>query len=52
MNVDLIQTIVAVVLGIYEVFARLIPSVNDWSILGNIIRFLKVISDWLNNLKK
>ena len=52
MNVDLIQTIVAITLGIYEVIARVIPSVKDWSILGNIISLLKVVSDWLNNMKK
>ena len=52
MDVDLIKTIVAIALGVYEVVARVIPSVNDWSVLGNIIKFLRVISDWLNNLKK
>lgn len=53
MDVDIIKTIVLAVIGIYEVIARLIPTVADWSVLGNIIRFLKVVSDYLNNkLKK
>jgi len=52
MDIDIIKTIVLAIIGIYEVIARLIPSVADWSILGNIIRFLKVISDYLNNLVK
>lgn len=52
MDVELIKTIVAISLGVYEVIARVIPSVNDWSVLGNIIKFLRVISDYLNNLKK
>lgn len=51
MDVAIIQTIVLAIIGIYEVIARLIPTVADWSILGNIIRFLKMISDYLNNVK-
>lgn len=52
METNLILIIIAVVTGVYEVLARVIPSVADWSLLGNIIKFLKVVSDWLNNLKK
>lgn len=52
MDVDIIKTIVLAVIGIYEVIARLIPTVADWSVLGNIIRFLKVVSDYLNNMLK
>ena len=33
MDVDVIKTVVAIVLGVYEVVARVIPSVNDWSVL-------------------
>lgn len=52
MDVDVIKTVVLAVIGVYEVIARLIPSVNDWTVLGNAIKFLRVVSDWLNNLKK
>lgn len=51
MDIAIIKTIVLAIIGIYEVIARLIPTVADWSILGNIIRFLKMISDYLNNVK-
>lgn len=49
MNLHLIETIVLIILGVYEVLLRVIPTVNDWTILGNIIKFLKIVSDWLNN---
>ena len=52
MDVDVIKTVVLAVIGVYEVIARLVPSVNDWTVLGNAIKFLRVVSDWLNNLKK
>lgn len=46
------QIIVAVIIGVYEVIARIIPTVNDWTVLGKIILFLRWLSDNLNNLKK
>lgn len=46
------QTIVAIIIGIYEVIARIIPTVGDISILGKIIALLKWFSDNLNNFKK
>jgi hypothetical protein len=46
------QIIVALVIGIYEVVARLIPTVSDITILGKIIALLKWISDSVNNTKK
>ena len=46
------QIIVAVIIGIYEVIARVIPTVADWTILGKIIALLRWLSDNLNNLKK
>lgn len=42
------HTAVLAVLGIYEVLARLIPTVENWSILHKIITFLKLVSDTLN----
>lgn len=41
-----------VVLGIYEVIIRLIPTVSSWSVLGLIIKILKVLSDYLDVKKK
>jgi len=46
------QAIVGIVIGVYEVIARLIPTVGDITIIGKIIAFLKWISDNLNNIKK
>ena len=46
------HTLVAIIIGIYEVIARIIPTVGDISILGKIIALLKWISDNLNNFKK
>jgi len=44
--------IIGFILGLYELLSRVIPTINDWTILGNIIKFLKWISDYLNNKKK
>jgi len=52
MDVPIIQTVILIVIGVYEVVSRIVPTVGDWTIGGNIIRFLKVISDFLNNTKK
>lgn len=52
MDWPIIKTILLVTIGVYEVIARFIPSVADWTVLGNIFKFLKWISDYLNNLKK
>jgi hypothetical protein len=46
------HVVVAIVVGVYELIARLIPTVSDITILGKIIGFLKWMSDNLNNLKK
>jgi len=46
------HAVVAIIIGVYEVIARIIPTVGDISILGKIIMFLKWISDNLNNFKK
>jgi hypothetical protein len=41
----------AVILGIYEVLVRLLPTVSNWSLLALIIKILKAISDAANNKK-
>lgn len=45
---ETILLVLSIVLGIYEVLTRAIPSVKDYTILGNIFRVLKAISDGLN----
>lgn len=52
MNLELIEKIVIITLGVYEVLTRVIPTIRDWTILGNIIKFLRIVSDWLNNTDK
>jgi len=54
----MLQTIIAsaplyigIVLGIYEVIARAIPTVKDWTLVGNIVKVLQSISDFLNAKK-
>jgi len=46
------HAVIAIIVGIYEVIVRLIPTVGDITIIGKIIAFLKWISDNLNNRKK
>ncbi len=44
--------IVGIVLGLYEVIARIIPTVANWSWLAKIIDIIKWVSDFLNNRKE
>ncbi len=44
-NLDLI---IAVAIGIYEVLSRIVPTSKTWSIIGNVLIFLKKISDVLD----
>lgn len=44
--------LVAIVVGLYELFSRLIPSYKNWSLIGKIIDIIKFISDKLNKKKK
>lgn len=46
------REIVALILGIYEVVARVYPTTKDVSIIGKLIAILKYISDYLNVQKK
>jgi len=46
------HTLVLIIAGIYEVLARLIPTIKDISILGKIIEILLWISNFLNVKKK
>jgi len=49
---DNLGIIIALVLGIYEVIARLVPTVTNWSVLNFIIRLFSWISESLNVKKK
>jgi len=44
-------TIVAIILGIYEVIIRFVPTVTSWSILKLVIDFLGWISEHLDRKK-
>ena len=45
-------TIVLIVLGVYEVLARTIPSVNNWAGTAIILKVLTFFSEFLNRKKK
>ena len=54
----MLQTIISnaplylsIVLGIYEVIVRAIPTAKDWTVVGNIVKVLQSISDFLNAKK-
>lgn len=51
MTTSTIVTVIALASGIYEVVCRVIPTVKDVSILGNIFSFLQLVSDFLNRKK-
>jgi hypothetical protein len=51
----MLQTIIAnaplylgIILGIWEVVSRAIPTSKDWTVVGNIVKVLQSISDFLN----
>jgi len=46
------RLIIAIIIGVYEVLARLIPTVGTWSVLSWIIRLLQWISDGLDRKRK
>lgn len=46
------HAIIAIIIGVYEVVSRVIPTVGDISLLGKVIALLKWISDNMNNFKK
>lgn len=47
-----IVLICGLIVGIYEVIVRLIPTVKDYTFIGMIIKVLRVISDNLQLKKK
>ena len=46
------KIILPIILGIYEVISRLIPTVNDWSPLSWIIRLINMLNEFLNRKKR
>lgn len=46
------QLAIALLAGLYEVIARLIPTIGNYSWIAKIIDILKWISDFLNRRKK
>lgn len=46
------KIVISIILGIYEVLVRFIPTVGTWSILSWIIKLLQWLSDMLDNRKK
>ena len=46
------HTIVAGIIGIYEVIIRIVPTAQSWSLVSTIIEALKWLSDHLDNTTK
>ena len=53
------HTLVALIVAVYEVIVRFIPTVGNYSLIGKLVLILKFIvdniasfSDYLNNKKK
>ena len=44
--------IIPIILGIYDVLARIIPTVNDWSWLSWIVKFLNFLNEFFNRKKR
>jgi len=42
----------AILVGIYEIAVRVIPTVKDYTILGKVIKALKWLHQFLNNQKR
>lgn len=49
---ETIILVCSIIVGVYEVIIRLIPTVKDYTFIGMIIKVLKVISDNLQLKKK
>lgn len=52
MNLDHIGIIIAIIVGVYEVVVRSIPTVGNYSLLNTIIEILKKVSEFFNKKKK
>jgi hypothetical protein len=45
-----ITPFIPIALALYEALSRFLPTSKDWTIVGNALSVLKVVSDTLNNL--
>ena len=52
MENNVLLVIVTVAAGVWEVLARAVPTVNNWSGTAVVLRILTFLSDLLNNKKK
>ena len=49
---ETIEIVLAILIGTWEVVARVVPTVNNWSGTAVVLKILTFISDLLNNKKK
>lgn len=47
-----LSIVLAIVIGTWEVVARVVPTVNNWSGTALVLKILTFLSDLLNNEKK
>lgn len=52
METNVLTMIVAIALGVWEVIARVVPTVKNWSGTALILKVLTFLSDLLNRQKK
>jgi hypothetical protein len=48
-TIEIIKLVIAIILALYEVVIRLIPTEGKWSIVHKVIEFIKWISEKLDN---
>jgi len=48
----IIRIVLPIIIGLYEVLVRVIPTIGNYSIIAKIIDILKWLSDFLNKKKK
>jgi hypothetical protein len=46
------HVIVAIIVGLYEVIVRAVPTVANYSVIGKVIEILAWVSNFLNKKKK
>lgn len=52
MDLEIIKIVLAVIVGVYEVLARVIPTIRNNSLTAIIIELLRKLSELLNRKKK
>ena len=51
-KLNLVTEIFAILITLYEVISRSVPTSKRWSIIGNILKIIHNISDKLDNKKE